>query len=176
MSCTFYKGIPQLKFLLLSLLCVSIPMLSQKISTKNEVITQITINATPEEVWSMLIDVDKYPDWHPYIKKIEWRLERNAPIKVTYKKNDTQDAVFSAYIIDMEPNRMLSWGGSLGFIFRAKHYYRIESVNNDSVKLTQGEYWRGIFGGMYGKKIYVDTTNKFQLMNKKIKQVLESKF
>jgi len=173
MNCTLYKAIPQLKFLLLSLFWISIPVLSQTISSKHEVITQITIKTTPAEVWNMLIDVDKYPDWHPYIKKIEGRLEKRAQIKVTYKKNDTQDAVFSAYIIDMEPNRMLSWGGSLGFIFRAKHYYRIELVNDDSIKLIQGEYWRGIFGGMYGKKIYVDTARKFELMNNKLKQMLE---
>jgi len=158
---------------LLFLFGITIPLLSQTTSNKHEVITQITIKTTPAEVWNTLLDIDKYPDWHPYIKKIEGRMEKNASIKVTYKKNDVQDAVFSAFIIDLEPTKMLSWGGSLGFIFRAKHYYKIETVQGDSVKLIQGEYWRGIFGGMYGKKIYVDTTRKFEQMNNKLKQILE---
>lgn len=169
----FYRVLFPIAPLLLSLFCISIPMLSQTTSNKHEVITQVTIKTTSAEVWNVLMDIDKYPDWHPYIRKIEGRMEKNAKIKVTYKKNDTQDAVFSAYIIDVEPNKLLSWGGSLGFIFRAKHYYKIETVQGDSVKLIQGEYWRGIFGGMYGKKIYVDTTKKFEQMNNKLKQMLE---
>jgi hypothetical protein len=151
------------------------PVKSQTYSNKHEVVTQIIIESTPDEVWSMLVNFEKYPDWHTYIKKIEGKPVKKTKIKVTYKKNDTMDAVFSAYIIDNDPNKILSWGGSLGFIFRAKHYFIIEVINNNSVKLIQGEYWRGIFGGMYGKNIYVDTTRKYELMNNKLKQILENK-
>jgi hypothetical protein len=170
---SFYRVLFPIATLLLSLFCISIPMLSQTTSNKHEVITQIRIKTTSAEVWNVLMDIDKYPEWHPYIRKIEGRMEKNSRIKVTYRKTDVQDAVFSAYIIDMEPTKILSWGGSLGFIFRAKHYYKIEAVQGDSVKLIQGEYWRGIFGGIYGKKIYVDTAKKFEQMNNKLKQMLE---
>jgi hypothetical protein len=175
MSNMHYKTISFLKSLWVSFLFISMPIVSQTYSNEHGVVTQITIKSTPAEVWHMLTDIGDYPNWHPYIRKIEGKLEKNSKIKVTYKKNDTEDAVFSAYIIDNEPNKMLSWGGSLGFIFRAKHYYKIEALGKDSVKLVQGEYWKGIFGGKYGKKIYVNTTRKFELMNNKLKQILESK-
>jgi hypothetical protein len=153
----------------------SMPVTSQTISNKHEVRTEITIKASPAAVWGMLTDVDNYPDWHPYIKKIEGNLSPKSKIKVTYQKDDTREGRFSAYIIDNEVNKQLSWGGSLGFIFRAKHYYTIETVGTDSVRLIQGEYWRGSFGGMYGKKIYRDTARKFELMNRKLKDILEKK-
>jgi len=162
-------------FIWVSFLLFNMSAKSQTICNKHEVITQITLKSNPTEVWNMLTDIEKYPDWHPYIIKIEGKLDSKSKIKVTYKKNDTQEGVFSAYIIDNEVNKKLSWGGSLGFIFKAKHYYIIEAVGTDSVKLTQGEYWRGIFGGMYGKKIYIDTARKFELMNNKLKLVLENK-
>ena len=152
-----------------------IPVTSQIVSNKHEVRTEITIRSSPAAVWGMLTDVDNYPDWHPYIKKIEGKLSPKSKIKVTYKKDDTREGTFSAYIIDNEVNKQLSWGGSLDFIFRAKHYYSIEAVGTDSVRLIQGEYWRGIFGGMYGKKIYRDTARKFELMNQKLKEILEKK-
>lgn len=170
-----YRITALLSFMWISFLFNSMSMKSQTIANHHEVITQITIKSSPAEVWSMLTDVDKYPEWHPYIKKIEGKLDKQSKIKVTYKKNDTEEGVFSAYIIDNEVNKKLSWGGSLGFIFNAKHYYSIEAVGTDSVKLIQGEYWRGVFGGMYGKKIYVDTARKFELMNNKLKFILENK-
>jgi hypothetical protein len=174
MSNSSYRITALLSFSLVNLLFNSIPVISQTISNKHEVLTQITIKSSPAEVWSMLTDVEKYPEWHPYIKKIEGKLDRKSKIKVTYKKSDTEDGVFSAYMLDNEVNKKLSWGGSLGFIFRAKHYYIIEAVGADSVKLIQGEYWRGILGGIYGKKIYENTTRKFELMNNKLKYILEN--
>jgi len=155
-------------------LLISISGMAQTISDKHEVQTQITINTTAEKAWKVLTDFEKYPEWHPYISKIEGNLKKKSKIKVTYKKNDHEDGVFSAYIIENEENKKLSWGGSLGFIFRAKHYYMIEPIGIDSIKFTQGEYWKGIFGGMYGKKIYEDTTRKFELMNCKLKEMLEN--
>lgn len=71
-----------------SLLSVSMPVITQTISNKHEVVTQITIKSSPAEVWDMLTDVEKYPGWHPYIKKIEGSLDKKTKIKVTYKKND----------------------------------------------------------------------------------------
>jgi|GEM_PF-935988 len=164
-----------LKILCVFLLFISMPIQSQTVSNKHEVVTEITIKSTPAKVWNMLVDFGNYPDWHPYLKKIEGKPVKGSKIKVTYKKNDTQDGVFSAYIMENETNKLLSWGGSAGFIFRARHYYRIEPIGNDSVKLIQGEYWKGIFGGTYGKKIYKDSARKFELMNKKLKDILENK-
>ena len=171
---TYYKA-TLLSFVFISFLFSSIPVSSQTFSNKHEVRTEITIRSSSAAVWGMLTDVDNYPDWHPYIKKIEGKLSPKSKIKVTYKKDDTREGKFSAYMIDNEVNKQLSWGGSLGFIFRAKHYYSIEAVGPDSVRLIQGEYWRGIFGGMYGKKIYRDTARKFELMNQKLKEILERK-
>lgn len=158
------------------LLLTSVPVMSQAVkSTKNEVVTEIIIRSTPREIWNILTDFEKYPQWHPYIKTIEGELKKRRKIKVTYKKNDSAFAKFSAYIIDYKPDSILSWGGSLGFIFRAKHYFIIQPVTGDRVKFIQGEYWKGLFGGMYGKKIYLDVTPKFEAMDRKLKSMLEKK-
>lgn len=170
-----YNETALLSIMWLSFLFNSMPVTSQTITNKHEVRTEIIIKSSPAAVWRMLTDIDKYPEWHPYIKKIEGKLDQKSKIKVTYKKNDSREGTFSAYIIENEVNKQLSWGGSLGFIFRTKHYYSIEAVGTDSVRLIQGEYWRGIFGRMYGKKIYRDTARKFELMNHKLKDILERK-
>ena len=32
-----------------------------------EIVTEISINAAPETVWSHLVAFDSYPDWNPFI-------------------------------------------------------------------------------------------------------------
>lgn len=147
---------------------------SQVFAHANEVRTEILIHSKPEKVWNILTDFNQYSQWHPYITHIQGKLKKGKQLKVTYLDKDNKLKKFSAYVLDLDTNKTLSWGGSLGFIFRAKHYFMIEEVNDSTVKFIQGEYWRGMFGKGYGKKIYEQTFNKFNAMNERLKQMAES--
>lgn len=35
-----------------------------------EIKTEIVINASPEKIWAILKDFDKYPAWNPFIKSV----------------------------------------------------------------------------------------------------------
>ena len=36
-----------------------------------EIETKIRINASPKQVWDVLIDFERYPEWNPFIKSIK---------------------------------------------------------------------------------------------------------
>ena len=42
---------------------------------KKEIKTEVLINALPEKVWSVLTNVEEYPNWNPFIKWIKGDLE-----------------------------------------------------------------------------------------------------
>ena len=52
------------------------------ISVEKEIVTKIEINAPPSRVWQVLSDLEKYPTWNPFIKKISGLLARNEKLEV----------------------------------------------------------------------------------------------
>lgn len=161
---------------LLFFILLEIPNLvfGQNICTPTEIKTTIIINTSATETWQLLTNFNDYTNWHPYIAKIDGKVSLKEKIKVTTIDTDSTTDQFSAFILEWEPERQLAWGGSLGFIFNAKHYFIIEPINDTQILFIQGEYWHGIFGKNYGKKIYLDTYRKFIVLNEKMKAILES--
>ena len=147
--------------------------IAQTYCTDTAVRTEIIIQTNPDAVWNLLTDFNNYPSWHPYLFSVEGELTLKNKIKATLRSDSSSR--FSAYILELEPGKQLAWGGSLGFIFRAKHYYIIEVIDANTIRFIQGEYWHGWFGKNYGRKIYLETCINFQTMNAKMKNMLEAK-
>lgn len=147
---------------------------AQSACSERGVETFIDIKTTPDALWQLLISFDKYPEWHPYLIQAEGAPTLKNKITFTYVKQDSTQDTFKAYILEATPDTVLSWGGSIGFIFNAKHYYRIDRIDSETVRLTQGEYWHGIFGRSYGKKVYQDACANFQKQNQIMKAMLEN--
>ncbi len=146
---------------------------TQIVCTPKEVRTEVVILASAERVWNLLTNTDEYKNWHPYITAVEGELKVHKKLKVhTIDKQKKEDS-FGAYVLTYLPNKELSWGGSLGFLFRAKHYFIILPINKESVLFSQGEYWRGWLGKWFGKKIYKATFENFNNMNQIMKLMLE---
>jgi hypothetical protein len=143
--------------------------------SKSEVYTEIIIEREASEVWKMLADFESYSMWHPYLKSVEG--EKKIGNKLTFFLSDStaKKSTFKAFLLSADTNQNLAWGGSLGFLFRAKHYFEVQVIDDNSCKLIQGEYWKGWFGSNYGKKIYKKTYENFISMNSILKEILEKK-
>lgn len=147
--------------------------MGQSKCTEKEVRTEIVIRASVDSVWKVLADFQEYPNWHTYLTSVSGTYKVGKKLHFTTLNLDSSEGKFSAYLLEVDTGKLLSWGGSVGFIFRAKHYFILEKVGADSVKLIQGEYWRGWFGRNYGRKIYKETYLKFEEMNAVLKRKME---
>jgi len=147
---------------------------SQISCTPSEVRTEIIINSTPHRIWKILTDTKNYPSWNPYIFEIKGGIIPGKFVKFRMKGNP-KERKFSAKILDFKNDTSWAWGGGLLFLFKARHYFLLEQIDNDHTRLIQGEYWRGLFGNSYGKGVYKDACENFQKMNKKLKDFVEHK-
>ncbi|MBP7555396.1 MAG: SRPBCC domain-containing protein [Chitinophagaceae bacterium] len=141
---------------------------------KKRINTEIIINASAETVWKILTDLAAYPEWNPFIIKIEGTLQKGNRLRNTLK-NGNKTIVFKPIIQDVTPLVSFSWLGSLFVkgLFDGTHFFKIEPVTPNQVKLIHGEEFSGLLSTMILKKIGDDTRENFVRMNQALKERAE---
>jgi len=138
--------------------------------------TEIIINASAETVWQILTDLAVYPQWNPFIIKTEGTLRKGNRLRNTLQ-NGNKTIVFKPIVQEITPLVSFSWLGSLFFkgLFDGRHFFILEPITPNQVKLTHGEEFSGILSTMILKKIGEQTRENFVRMNEALKERAEQK-
>ena len=142
-----------------------------------EIKTEILINATPEKIWSILTDFDKYPNWNPFIKSITGNVAIGNKITARIEPPDANGMTFKPTILAFEKNKEFRWIGHLLFpgLFDGEHKFELIDNGNGTTTFKQSEIFGGILVPLFKKTLDENTTNGFNLMNKKLKELAEEK-
>ena len=109
----------------------------------SEVKTEITIPATPTEVWKVLVDTKGYKDWNPTWRPKEGSLQQGAYIKYDYTQPD-EEPIEMRFIVGRSerPVRIEQSAGTSG-LFTNEHLWLLEEVD-EGTRVTQVEAFSGI--------------------------------
>ena len=71
----------------------------------------VDIAAPAELVWSVLIDLARYPQWNPYTVKVESSLVLGEPVNLFLPHPGQPGELLHVieYLADFEPHRLLAW-------------------------------------------------------------------
>lgn len=136
-----------------------------------ELSTEIEFDGTPEEVWAALADLPAYPEWNPFIEKIDGELRVGGKLDVRLQPVDERGITLHPTVLAVEPGRGLRWIGHLLVpgIFDGEHHLQIEEAGPDRVRFTQSERFGGILLPLLWKKLRDGGTAKgFRAMNEAI--------
>lgn len=131
---------------------------------------EIIINASPEKVWSILIDTDNYDSWNPVMKLLEGEIKEGRKVKYRFTQDADNISEIPSNVKKVIPNELLNQGGGLPFILTFDHKYVLEPSGNDT-KLTIHEDYRGI-GVNFWNPIPVEAA--YKRLNEAIKKRAES--
>jgi hypothetical protein len=142
-----------------------------------EIKTEILINTTPEKVWNILTDFDKYPNWNPFIKSITGNVAVGNKIAARIEPPEANGMTFKPKILAFETNKELRWIGHLLFpgLFDGEHKFELIDNKNGTTTFRQSEKFGGILVPLFKKMLDENTTNGFNLMNRKLKELAEQK-
>lgn len=134
--------------------------------------TDILINAQPDAVWQALTDFSAYPQWNPFIKKIERLSEKELIAEMGEGLSKT---TFRPIIITMNAPHEFRWLGKLGglgWLFKGEHYF-ILSLEQKGTNFIHGENFSGILAWLLWPMIKKDIRNNFIRMNQALKALVE---
>lgn len=137
--------------------------------------TQITINASPEKVWQVLTDFNKYPEWNPFIKSLEGEMILGSKFKVKIQPPNGNAMEFKPTLLVYSKNKEFKWLGHFGIkgIFDGEHRFQLIVNGNGSTTFIQSERFSGILIPFLKKMLEIDTKKGFELMNEELKKRAE---
>lgn len=141
-----------------------------------ELRTEIEIQATPEKVWQVLTELDKYPEWNPFIYQAVGKARVGEKVDITVRSGSKEMTLHCTVVI-AEPNQELCWKYhvALPFLFNGEHSFIIEKIENDSVRFIDREIFKGLLVATQAKNIDTQSRQGFEAMDKALKARAEQK-
>ena len=142
----------------------------------HQIVTQIDIAASPEHVWSILMDFPAYPQWNPFIRSLSGVAKPGEKLHVTIQPEERQAMTFRPRVLRVANQQELCWLGHLGFpgLFDGEHYFQLTTLSNGYTRFTQGERFSGILVGMFMSRMEAATKAGFHAMNQALKNRAEA--
>jgi hypothetical protein len=141
-----------------------------------ELRSQIEIGAPAERVWQVLTDFPAYPDWNPFIRRVNGLPEVDEQLVVRMRPSGTRGLTFRPTVMTVEPNRQLRWLGHLLVpgLFDGEHIFEIEELDRDRVLFIQREIFKGLLVPLLARSLDRDTQRGFEEMNRALREKAET--
>jgi len=136
----------------------------------------IEIDASPEDVWAVLADLGRYPDWNPFIPSIAGTLAEGARLAVRLAPPGGTGMAFRPTVLAATPGRELRWIGRLLVrgLFDGEHRFAIEPLGAGRVRFIQEERFTGLLVPLFARSLDGPTRAGFAAMNRALKERAEA--
>ncbi len=133
----------------------------------NEIHTEVEIDATRDEVWSVLSDFGSYHEWNPAFASIEGRPEAGTKLDIAFSLKGDRTMRMRPTVLVAESGRELRWLGHLFMpgLFDGEHRFEIHEEEPGRVRFVQGERFRGLLVPFLRSLIEDDTPAMFERVN-----------
>ena len=91
---------------------------------------EIEIDASREQVFDILADLEAYPEWNPFTPRVESTLEPGAPVHLFVRLRTAKLRHQVEYVTANERPSQLCWGADIGarFLVRADRCQRLTAL------------------------------------------------
>jgi hypothetical protein len=137
---------------------------------------EIEIDAPPAAVWAVLADTPSYPEWNPFVRRLEGDLREGARLEARIEAPGGRGMTFRPTVLAAEPARELRWLGRLLVpgLFDGEHRFRLEPLPDGRTRFVQSERFSGLLVGLV-KGTLAKTLLGFEQMNGALKRRVEAR-
>jgi len=138
--------------------------------------TAIEIDASLTEVWKVLGDPARFPEWNPLIKEFSGDIRRRGRIHVKLDIPGAGIRTYDAMLLGLQVDHEYIWEYDLPVprLFAGKHKLIIDPVPGGRVRLRHEEEFRGLLIGPLTASYLEQKRRGFEAMNRALKKRVES--
>jgi hypothetical protein len=136
--------------------------------------TEVDIAASATRVWDVLTDFVAFPEWNPFIRRIDGVLTPRARLSVKIQPPGGRAMTFRPRVLRVEPERHFAWRGStvVPGVFDGEHSFTLEP-RGGGVRLVHGETFSGLLVPLLRRSLDTTTRQGFGAMNAALKARVE---
>ena len=111
-----------------------------------------TIEASPDKIWRILTDAPGYPEWDPYVDRIEGTIA--AGEKITAYTKLSAGRAFPVTVSEFVPGKKMVWSSGMPLgLFKGERSFTLKLQENGSVEFTVREEFTGLLLPLFGRSI-----------------------
>jgi hypothetical protein len=137
--------------------------------------TEIEISAPASEIWNRLTDFGSYPDWNPFVRKVEGVPAVGQRLTIRIQPPGARPMTFRPAVLKADRDSELRWIGRFVMpgLFDGDHSFRIETIQPNRVRFIQTERFTGLLVALLWRSIEAPTTRGFVQMNEALQGIVE---
>lgn len=121
----------------------------------------------------MLTDFERYPDWNPFIRKIEGKAVEGEKITIHITTPAGANRNYSPKVTKVVAEKELCWLGKMPGLLSGEHIFSIEPASDNSLRLVHREVFGGLLTSFFGSRLDNDVKKGFEEMNAALKKRAE---
>lgn len=138
---------------------------------RHTISTTIDIEAPPEAVWEVLVDLDRHTDWNPFIISASGDVAAGNRLDLRMQPPGGRGMRFRPRVT-VADGHVLEWLGHLGVrgLFDGRHRFELHPTPGGGTRLVHGETFTGILVRLLARSLDGGTRAGFEQMNAALRE------
>lgn len=136
---------------------------------------RIGVQAPAEAIWSVVADLERWPEWNPLYPKANGVLRIGSQLDLEVAVPGQTPRMIRPVILDWVPNDQIHWRLSMfGGLIKSLRYLEIEALTETGCIFTNGELFEGPLGPTVAKRMRKPLRAGFAAMGEALKARVEA--
>lgn len=133
--------------------------------------TEIEIDAPTDIVWDVLLDLDHYPEWNPFIVEADGTAAVGERLTNRLQPPGGKAMTFRPTVTEVTSKRSFEWLGRLGLpgVFDGRHRFELQPTPSGGTTVTHSEHFTGLLVPFMRSSLDNHTAAGFHAMNTALK-------
>ena len=136
--------------------------------------TTVEIDAAPEDVWAVLVDVQRWPEWTDSMQEVSWLDDATPTVGSRARIKQPSTPALTWTVTELDPGRSFSWEtSSIGVRTLGSH--ALAPIGDGRSRLMLGLHQSGALGGLIGALTGSRTRRFVRMEAEGLKRAAESR-